>query len=166
MAAREARPDGLTVVAGWLAAVGTACLLGLAVLPVGLILHEDVAWPLALGVAAAFAGLAAWAAGAARGWSVPLWPAVGAAELGAAFAALLYWSLLGALPRAALPNNAASMLVYLLLIGTVAALAVGRLSPVDPPRRQAGAALAVALLAVLAIPVAVAVAALFGLTGA
>jgi hypothetical protein len=151
------------LVAVFAAAFAGATVGGLPVLPFGLILHEAVAWPLTLAVAAAFAGLAAgWAAGP----RVPLPRLVLAAEAGALVLALLYWSPLGRIFDRALQIPIAVLFAHLALLALGVTIAAARLRADAETHRRIRTTLVVIAAALLAVPATILLATPFGLTGA
>jgi hypothetical protein len=140
-----------------------ACVGGLPVLPFGLVLHEAVAWPLTLGVAAAFAGLAGgWTAGP----RVPLPRLVLAAEAFALVLALLYWSPIGRALDRVLQVPIAVLFADLALLALATTLAATRLRRDVEASGRFRTTLLVAAAAVLAVPATILLATPFGLTGA
>ena len=151
------------LLAVFVAAFAGAVAGGLPVLPFGLILHEAVAWPLTLAVAAAFAGLAAgWAAGP----RVPLPRLVLAAEAVALVLALLYWSPLGRILDSALQVPIAVLSAHLALLALAVTIAATRLRAAAETPARVRTTLLVIAAALLAVPATILLATPFGLTGA
>jgi hypothetical protein len=167
----EAKEMGLSfpqALGAFLAAlVGSALGLFL-VLPLGLIAAELVVFPLALGVAALLAALAAgWAANwlAAGGTRTQLGQVVAATE---AAAAVLAVSLLASatFQQALLGPVGYIGLICALALALAATLATGRLRTAKHRSGEVGLTVGLLLLAVLLVPGVLFVAWLAGLTGA
>lgn len=151
----------IRTVGAFVAALLAGMLFAMILLPFGLILHEIVIWPLALAVAAAFAGLAASIVGRA-----PPLRSVAAAEVAAAVCTVVAWSPVGDMLGRALPNGAMIALAYVAVIAVGATIpSLGPRDAQEPARRRWGM-VAVAVAALLTVPATLFVAWLLGLAGA